>query len=124
MARPQKMKRVCKEPGFTNFVPSDVGGELDSSVILTVDEYETIRLIDLEGFSREECAKRMTVARTTVQAIYNSARHKIAQSLVMGMELRIAGGTFRLCDGSAGCPDCRKRETISDSFVDSEEYRL
>jgi predicted DNA-binding protein (UPF0251 family) len=67
---------------------------------MTIDEYETIRLIDLERFTQEECANRMNIARTTVQGIYNEARKKVAESLVNGKVLKIEGGDYRLCDGS------------------------
>jgi len=46
----------------------------------------------LEGFTQEECAKQMDVARTTVQGIYAEARKKIAESLVNGKVLLIEGG--------------------------------
>lgn len=83
----------------------------ESAVILSVDEYEAIRLIDKQGFSQEECSNYMQVARTTVQLIYNSARKKLADALVDGLSLRIEGGDYRLCDGteeSCGCGGCWK----------------
>lgn len=107
MARPEREKRICRKPLYRRFAP--VGEKAPGNPItLSIEEYETIRWIDLEGASREECAYRMDIARTTAQAIYNSARAKIAESIVGGRELQIGGGRFRVCDGSAGCTSCCK----------------
>ena len=78
---------------------------------MTVDEFEAIRLIDLEGFTQEESAEQMNIARTTVQAIYSGARRKLAESLIEAKVLLIEGGEYRLCDGSGnGCGrGCRAR---------------
>ncbi len=98
MPRPPKCRRVCRYPETLEFVPAH-GDEGKEPVILTVDEYETLRLIDKEGLSQEQCSERMQVARTTVQMIYNTARKKLADVLVEGLPLRIGGGSYQLCDG-------------------------
>lgn len=100
MSRPRKYRKVCHFPRTLTFQPG--GGEKNREpVTLTVDEYESIRLIDREGFSQEQCAERMGVARATVQMIYATARKKLADVLVEGLPLRIEGGEYRLCDGDA-----------------------
>ena len=67
------------------FGPPGMHSNMDNAVRMTVDEFETIRLIDYEGLMQEECADRMGVARTTVQGIYSVARKKISTSLVEGL---------------------------------------
>lgn len=86
---------------------------------MAVEEYETIRLIDLEGYTQEDCASQMNVARTTVQWIYNNARKKIAEALVNNRILHIEGGNYRLCDGleeSCGCCSCSRHKVDSNSI--------
>lgn len=110
MPRRKKCRKVCQMPAMQEFRP--VGSApRKSAVILSVDEYEAIRLIDRQEFSQEECSGYMRVARTTVQAIYNSARKKLAEALVEGLPLRIEGGDYQLCDGKeeyCGCGGCQK----------------
>lgn len=104
MARPKKCRRICMEPAFDSFVPDRV--QLDESVVLTVDEYETVRLIDLEKMTHEQCARQMDISRTTVTELYETARYKIADSIVNGKRLLISGGHYRICDGTFA--RCRK----------------
>ncbi len=109
MARPVRCRRICEEPLYDSFAPA--GAVCENVVFLTVDEYEAIRLIDLERCTHEQCAKRMDISRTTVTEVYEAARGKLADCLVNGKTLRIMGGHYRLCDGSAlrYCQrDCRK----------------
>ena len=81
------------------------------AVELTLEEYETIRLIDWLDCTQEQCADQMEVARTTVQAVYNSARKKLADCLVNGKRLEIRGGNYQLCPDGGNCcgKNCEKR---------------
>ena len=104
MPRPIKWRKVCCLPENNKFGPLDSLKDKKKHVKMTVDEYEAIRLIDLEGLTQEECSDQMNVARTTVQGIYVEARKKLAESLVNGKVLLIEGGEYRLCDGFGnGC---------------------
>ena len=113
MPRPCKRRRICAMPECGRFGPKGGRNAGRQAVEMTLDEFETIRHIDLEEMTQEECAARMNVARTTVQAIYNSARYKLAECLVNERELCISGGDYVLCDGNAekcGCGRfCRRR---------------
>ncbi|MEX1375921.1 MAG: DUF134 domain-containing protein [Eubacteriales bacterium] len=110
MPRPTKWRKVCYMPRNTVFGPMDKRQDSET-ITMMVDEYETIRLIDLEGLTQEECAERMNVARTTVQRIYTIARNKLAKSLVNGSVLKIEGGEYKLCteeERMNGCGRCKR----------------
>ena len=121
MPRPMKWRKVCCLPESNKFGPLDSVLDDQDHVNMTVDEYETIRLIDLEGFTQEECAKQMNIARATVQGIYVEARRKLAESLVNGKVLIIEGGEYRLCDGLGnGCSRGCHRHGRGRFFTDNE----
>ena len=112
MPRKVKCRKVCHYPQTLEFLPQNNNAEQEP-IVLTVDEYEAIRLIDRRGMSQEQCAAFMQIARTTVQRIYETARKKLADFVVEGRPLRIEGGDFRLCNGSStgcGCVDCFKQK--------------
>ena len=97
MARPTKCRRICSEPAYDIFRPEGI--PTDGQVNMTVDEYEVIRLIDLDRCTHEQCARQMEISRTTVTEIYESARYKLAYSIVHGKVLNIIGGNYRFCKG-------------------------
>ncbi|MEG2037920.1 MAG: DUF134 domain-containing protein [Ruthenibacterium sp.] len=109
MARPIKRRRICQLPQTAEFAPCN--RRQTACVALAVDEYETIRLIDALGFTQEECAAQMNVARTTVQAMYDLARKKLADAVVNGKRLVIRGGHYDLCGDAAHCcgKNCNRR---------------
>ena len=102
MPRPPRCRRICGAPQVDTFCPN--GCENTEPILLTLDEYEVIRLVDLEQQTHEQCAAQMDISRSTVQEIYESARRKIAACLVHGKPLHITGGNYRICGGQeAAC---------------------
>ena len=93
--RRKKPREVFSLPENLGFRPIEDSDE-KQSVILTVDEYESIRLGDKEGVSEAECGEYMNVSRATAQRIYASARRKIADAIVEGLPLMIEGGDYQL----------------------------
>ncbi|MCD6322326.1 MAG: DUF134 domain-containing protein [Clostridiales bacterium] len=109
MPRPRKWRNVCCIPERTVFGPLGPGKGDSEIVLMTLDEYETIRLIDFEGMTQEECSESMGVARTTIQRIYNGARNKLAEILVNGNIVKIEGGDIHFYGESGqGFGMCRR----------------
>ena len=108
MPRPIRCRRIERLPVYRSFSPDDITAA--ESVQMTVDEFEALRLLDDEGLTQEACASRMNIARTTVTAIYDSARKKVADALVHGKRLLITGvfqhfghsEQFKLYDAEGG----------------------
>lgn len=122
MSRPTKCRQVCHFPEAFEFYP--LGEEGKEPVILTIDEFEAIRLIDHEGLSQQKCGAQLGVGRTTAQNIYDKARKKLAHALVLGLPIKIEGGDYRLCNGSADfCykQDCFKKQIQANLLMNKGE---
>ncbi len=121
MPRPRKWRKVCCIPERTVFGPLGPGKGKSEIVSMTVDEYETIRLIDFEGMTQEECSENMGVARTTIQRIYIEARKKLAGILVNGNIVRIEGGDIRFYEESdQGYGRCRRHRRGQNNMSSDE----
>ena len=106
MPRPPRCRQICGVPQVDTFCPN--GCENTEPILLTLDKYEVIRLVDLEQQTHEQCAAQMDISRSTVQEIYESVRSKTAAYLVHGKPLHITGGNYRICGGqeAAHCGRC------------------
>ena len=101
MPRPSRCRRVCCEPDIRGFAPDKCC--VADPVVLLVEEYECVRLIDLKKRTHDQCARQMQISRTTVTEIYEKARFKIADALINGKRLVIDGGNYRVCQESDCC---------------------
>src|SRR3989344_8908659 len=96
MVRPRLCRRVRFNPDVTYFKPRGIPLRELEEVILPVDEYEAVRLKDLEGLEQEECAKKMNISQPTFHRLVLSARKKIADAIINGKGIIIEGGNFKI----------------------------
>ncbi len=119
MPRPFCRRRVAGRPAASIFKPIRIPvSELDE-VVVTLDEFEAIRLADLEGLYQEKAAGTMNVSRPTFSRIVESAHRKIADALVHGKAIRMEGGPVRL--GAPRC--CRLHDRRIKGFEPEEGTR-
>ena len=102
MARPKKARVICSRPKYNRFTP--VGVRSSDTVTLEYDEYEVLRLHDLEHLTQSEVARQMLVSRPTVTLLLNAAHEKITDALVNGKAISIEGGNCSVCEIGCACP--------------------
>lgn len=108
MPRPVCRRRVGCTPNTRYFKPRGIPLSSLEEVVLSVDEFEAIRLADMEGMYQKQAAEEMNVSRQTFGRIIESAHKKVAQALVNGMALKIEGGNVEMSDiRKFECYDCR-----------------
>jgi uncharacterized protein len=82
-------------PKAALFVPAGRRRCEVEEVVLSLDEFEALRLADLDGAYQEAAAAQMGVSRPTFGRIVESAHRKVADALVHAKALRIEGGAVR-----------------------------
>ncbi|RKX32060.1 MAG: hypothetical protein DRP22_02795 [Verrucomicrobia bacterium] len=92
MPRPYIPRYIAGKPPAAYFKPAGVPLSVLEEVVLTLDEFEALRLADFEGMYQEQAATQMNVSRPTFGRILDTARRKVAEALVSGRALRIEGG--------------------------------
>ena len=99
MARPRLCRRIRFSPDVTYFKPAGIRMiELEESIV-TFDEFEAVRLKDLEELEETEAAKKMNLSQPTFNRLVRQARKKIADAIVHGKAIRIEGGNFKRIGG-------------------------
>jgi len=104
--KPRKKRDVLYPPGAFYFRPQGIPIHYLRMVNLTIDEYEAIRLGDLENLKHEEAAKMMNISRPTFTRLLESAHSKVSDAIVNGKAIRIDGGDYRLIGNRLRCRKC------------------
>ncbi len=90
--RPKRKRFVEFSPEVTYLKPVGIPLRNLQIEILSLDEFEAIRLYDFVGLEQEEASKKMKISRTTFLRVLHSAHTKIAKSLVYGRAIKVKGG--------------------------------
>ncbi|MBW2999376.1 DUF134 domain-containing protein [Candidatus Woesearchaeota archaeon] len=102
MVRPRKMRWVMGMPRCAYFKPRAVPLSAVSEVVLTVDEFEALRLKDLEKLEQIEAAEKMGIHQSTFHRMLVQAREKVVDALVNTKAIKIEGGNFRMAAPGRG----------------------
>lgn len=95
MARPVKCRKICCREDSLCFAPLGAkAGEL-AEIVMTLDELEAVRLVDLEKKYHSEAALSMGVSRQTLGNIVESGRAKMAEAVIKGRLLAVRGGAVQ-----------------------------
>ncbi len=108
MPRPIKCRAIAQDPEHRAFGPYCSGKNGRESLVMSFDEFEAIRLADVEGLYQEEAARQMQVSRQTFGNILASARRKLGEMLVQGRTLNVKGGNIMVSQEERifGCAAC------------------
>jgi len=107
MTRPKCARFVDDFPTTTFFKPRGIPLVELEEITLAVDEFEALRLADLDGLYQEDAAARMNVSRATFGRILESAHKKVADALINGKAIKIEGGVVTVTQKRTfQCSDC------------------
>jgi len=106
MPRPKRHRIVLSPPVSKGYSP--IGKSVDQSqqLLLSLEEYESIRLCDYDMLNHSEACKLMDVSRATFARIYESARRKVAKAFAEGSSILFEGGHYRYEQVWWRCNDC------------------
>jgi len=96
MPRPRICRKIFFQPDALFFKPAGIPLRHLAESILTFDEFEAIRLIDLEEMEQEKAAKKMNISQPTLSRLLKEGRKKLADAIVNSKAIKIEGGAYKM----------------------------
>ncbi|THB63977.1 MAG: DUF134 domain-containing protein [Gammaproteobacteria bacterium] len=94
MPRPSKKRVVQSQPPVDLFKPRGIRESELEIEELSIEGYEALRLVDVEGLEQDAAAELMEISRPTLSRILAKAREIVAGAIVNGKGLAIVGGNY------------------------------
>ena len=107
MPRRKRSRRIQVPPVIKGMSVYGIRGRKSNGVILRIEEYEAIRLLDYQNLTQEQAAVHMNVSRPTITRIYEEARNKVATAFVEGRDLIFRGGDIYFDKNWYKCNSCK-----------------
>lgn len=89
MSRPKIPRKTCGKPCCSCFRPEGPLNKDLLGVTLQKDEFEAIKLHDVDNLDQKESSQKMNISQSTFARILSGARKKLSEALVKGEEIRI-----------------------------------
>ncbi len=89
MPRPRLCRRLEFDPNVTFYKPQGIPLSDLKIIELTHEEWESLRLRNVEGLDQNQSAVNMNTSQSTFQRIYSSAQKKVGTAIVQGMAIKI-----------------------------------
>lgn len=96
MVRPKHCRMIRFKGELHYFKPQGIPLRELSEIILTIDEFEALRLKDKLSLDQIEAAEKMNISQPTFHRILESARKKIVEAIVDGKAIKIHGGECKM----------------------------
>ncbi len=94
MPRPKRPRYIQSHPDIQGFTPDGIPH--NGETILSIEEFEAIRLSDYLGLDQSRAAEQMNVSRQTFGRILKQARYNLSEALVTGKRLKVTGGCYEM----------------------------
>ncbi|MCP4761238.1 MAG: DUF134 domain-containing protein [archaeon] len=106
MPRPKRNRIVQRIPIVKYFKPQGIPMRDLMEEIITIDEFEALRLKHYENLNQTQCSKKMHISQSTFSRILESAHKKFTAAIIEGKAIRFDGGKFLHFFLGYGCLNC------------------
>ncbi len=84
MARPRKHRCCRRDTADCIYKPQGVAMGLIGTTLLGADQFEAMRLCDVDDLDQQTAGERMGVSRGTVQRLLKSGRKRVVEAILRG----------------------------------------
>ena len=116
--RPKHQRHIARPPMARGFKPIGKVSANKDYVMMTMDEFEALRLADYKNLSQLEASGIMNISRPTFTRIYDSALKKVARAFTEIKCIQFTGGTVSFAEEWFHCNHCGENFKLTGKRID------